>query len=136
MARKRAVCKESRGHEPRSQKAKGRSTAQREEKEAGESEAKLGLGADAEGDPAAGLGFGERGVRPVEMWGRRCAARIFGKERTLPEAGVRVASGSSPTSLCLCPQARNDSLSGSSETQTNHKFPFAFPLFWSMLPTT
>ncbi|XP_045048205.2 DNA repair protein complementing XP-C cells isoform X2 [Desmodus rotundus] len=31
MARKRAVCKESRGHEPRSQKAKGRSTARREE---------------------------------------------------------------------------------------------------------
>lgn len=34
MARKRAVCKESRGHELRSQKAKGRSTVQREEKEA------------------------------------------------------------------------------------------------------
>ena len=64
MARKRAVCKESRGHEPRSQKAKGRSTARREE-EAGESEAKLGLGGDAEGGPAAGLGFRDRGARPL-----------------------------------------------------------------------
>ncbi|XP_054451744.1 DNA repair protein complementing XP-C cells isoform X2 [Pteronotus mesoamericanus] len=34
MARKRAAAKEPRGHEPRSQKTKGRSTARREEKEA------------------------------------------------------------------------------------------------------
>ncbi|XP_036907243.1 DNA repair protein complementing XP-C cells isoform X2 [Sturnira hondurensis] len=43
MARKRAVCKESRGQEPRSQKAKGRSTALREEKEADEKPPKESL---------------------------------------------------------------------------------------------
>lgn len=83
MARKRAAGGELRGRELRSQKAKGESTARREEKEEGESEAEPCLGRDGEGGPEAGVGAGcgEAGFLEVGVEGY--PAPICTEETTL-----------------------------------------------------
>lgn len=72
MARKRVARREPRGRKPCGQKAKGEGTARPEEKEAGESEATLGLEGDADEDPETGpvVGSGLAGPLEVEGGGR------------------------------------------------------------------
>lgn len=71
MPRKRVAGKAPRGRGLRGRKAKD------EEKEAGESEAQLGLGGDAGEDPEAGLGVGS---------GEAGSLEVGAEETALPEA--------------------------------------------------
>lgn len=87
MARKRAAGRVPRRREPRGQKAKG------EEKEAGESEAKLDLEGDAEEDPEAGPGAGAGAGRPAPWrWGAEAARRPSAPRSDVPGASGGAAA--------------------------------------------